>query len=143
MPVRVLVAKGGLDGHDRGIKLLAAALRSAGMEVVFLGPYQTTERVVRSAIDEDVDVVGLSCHAGEHVTWTKEVRDALDGAGGTSIHLVVGGVFPVHDIAEMQAAGAELVFRVGETLDQAVDRLRELAESSVALTAEASVDPRD
>jgi methylmalonyl-CoA mutase cobalamin-binding domain/chain len=140
MAVRVLVAKGGLDGHDRGIKLLATALRSAGMEVVFLGAFQTTERVVRSAIDEDVHIVGLSCHAGEHVSWTKEVRQALDAAGGSDIHIVVGGVFPAHDLDDMRAAGAELVFRVGETLQASVERLRDLAAHPIAAGSDGSVE---
>jgi methylmalonyl-CoA mutase C-terminal domain/subunit len=125
-PARVLLAKGGLDGHDRGIKLLATTLRNAGMEVIYLGTHQTTQRVVRAAVDEDVDIVGLSCHAGEHVFWTREVREQLDQFDAQDTRLVVGGVFPVHDLDAIQAAGADLVFRIGDSMTAIVAALQEL-----------------
>jgi len=112
-PLRVLVAKTGLDGHDRGIKLVASRLRDLGMEVVYLGTLQTLERIVHTSRDEDVHVVGLSCHAGEHVDATRDLRAALDAEGLGDVRVVIGGVFPVHDIEAIKEAGADLVFRVG------------------------------
>lgn len=126
MPIRILIAKTGLDGHDRGIKLIATALRSAGMEVIYLGMHQTLARIVRTARDEDVQVVGLSCHASEHVAATTELRRLLDEAELESIYLVVGGVFPAHDLQEIRTAGADLIFRVGEPMEAVAKRLSEL-----------------
>lgn len=128
MPTRILIAKGGLDGHDRGIKLVATGLRSAGMEVIYLGLHQTIERMVRTAVDEAVQVIGLSCHAGEHVSLTHELRTKLDEVGLNDVHLVMGGVFPVHDLEEIEKAGAELIFRVGEPLEEIARRIESLVE---------------
>ena len=125
-PIRILIAKTGLDGHDRGPKLVAHGLRTLGMEVIYLGLLQTVEGIVRAARDEDVDVVGLSCHCGDHIDATRELRHALDDAELDDVCLVVGGVFPVHDVAAVKAAGAELVFRVGEDMALRAGRIAEM-----------------
>ncbi len=98
-PVRVLVAKPGLDGHDRGAKVVAAALRDAGMEVIYTGLHQTPEMIARAAIQEDVDVVGLSVLSGAHMTLFPRVRRLLDEADRSDILLTGGGIIPEADIA--------------------------------------------
>jgi methylmalonyl-CoA mutase C-terminal domain/subunit len=104
-PIRVLVAKIGLDGHDRGAKVVARALRDAGMEVVYTGLHRTPEEVVTAAVQEDVDVVGISCLSGAHMTLVPRVIDLLKGAGAGDIPVVVGGVFPDEDVPAMKRLG--------------------------------------
>ena len=108
MSVRVLVAKVGLDGHDRGIKVVARLLRDAGMEVVYTGLFQTPETVASAAIQEDVDVVGLSMLSGAHMTLAPLVVEALRGRG-SDIPVVLGGIVPPKDEAELRAAGVAAV----------------------------------
>src|SRR5487761_2135214 len=110
MPVRVLVAKPGLDGHDRGAKLVARALRDAGFEVVYLGIRQRPQEIAAVAVQEDVDIVGLSILSGAHVALTNKTADALRAAGGEDIRLVVGGTIPHRDVAKLEAAGAVGVY---------------------------------
>ena len=95
---RILVAKVGLDGHDRGIKVVARALRDAGMEVIYAGLHQTPEQIARAAIDEDVDMVGLSCLSGAHMTLFPRVVDAIHGMGGADMIVFGGGIVPMEDI---------------------------------------------
>jgi len=109
-PIRVLVAKVGLDGHDRGVKVVARALRDAGMEVIYTGLHRTPDEVVATAIQEDVDVIGISCLSGAHMTLLPRLLELLERAGARDIPLVVGGVFPDEDVPAMKQLGvAEVV----------------------------------
>src|SRR5262245_7287147 len=109
-PIRVLVAKIGLDGHDRGAKVVARALRDAGMEVIYTGLHRTPDEVVTAALQEDVDVVGISCLSGAHMTLVPRVLDLMNLAGADDIPVVVGGVFPDDDVPLMKQLGvAEVV----------------------------------
>jgi methylmalonyl-CoA mutase C-terminal domain/subunit len=119
MPTRVLVAKVGLDGHDRGIKIVARTLRDAGMEVIYTGLFQTPDTVAAAAIDEDVDVVGLSMLSGAHMTLAPLVVKALRGRG-SEIPVVVGGIIPDQDMDELMAAGVAAVLGPGATADAVV-----------------------
>ena len=128
MSVRVLVAKVGLDGHDRGIKVVARLLRDAGMEVVYTGLFQTPETVAVAAIQEDVDVVGLSMLSGAHLTLAPLVVDALR-ARGSDIPVVVGGIVPSNDLADMKAAGVAAVFGPGASAQEMVDTINQLVRA--------------
>jgi methylmalonyl-CoA mutase C-terminal domain/subunit len=112
-PIRVLVAKPGLDGHDRGAKVVAAALRDAGMEVVYTGLHQTPEMIATAAVQEDVDVVGLSILSGAHMTLFPRVRQLLDGMGRPDILLTGGGILPAEDMAALQEQGIGRLFGPG------------------------------
>jgi methylmalonyl-CoA mutase C-terminal domain/subunit len=112
-PIRVLVAKPGLDGHDRGAKVVAAALRDAGMEVIYTGLHQTPEMIASAAVQEDVDVVGLSILSGAHMTLFPRVRELLHQAGRDDILLTGGGIIPKEDIDELQRLGIGRLFGPG------------------------------
>ncbi|NBI07507.1 cobalamin B12-binding domain-containing protein [Senegalia massiliensis] len=112
-PIRVLVAKPGLDGHDRGAKVIARALRDAGMEVIYTGLRQTPEQIVASAIQEDVDVVALSILSGAHNHLFPKVVELLKAEGAEDILIIGGGVIPEDDIPELKKAGIEEVFTPG------------------------------
>ena len=110
LPIRVLVAKVGLDGHDRGAKVVARTLRDAGMEVIYTGLHRTPEEVVTAAVQEDVDVIGISSLSGAHMTLIPRVTELMKSADASDILLVVGGVFPDEDVEEMKKIGvAEVV----------------------------------
>jgi len=128
MPARVLVAKPGLDGHDRGAKIVARALRDAGFEVIFTGIRQRVEAIVATAVQEDVDVVGLSILSGAHLALTARVVDGLRAAGAADIAVVVGGTIPQPDVARLGAAGAVGVFPTGTPLDVVVQGIRALTD---------------
>lgn len=129
MSARILVAKVGLDGHDRGIKVVARILRDAGHEVIYTGLFQTPETVAASAVDEDVDLVGLSMLSGAHMTLAPLVVQAIR-ARGADIPVVVGGIVPDHDLDEMRAAGISAVLTPGATADEIVRVVNQvLAES--------------
>lgn len=127
MSVRVLVGKPGLDGHDRGAKLVARALRDAGFEVVYLGIRQRPEAIAAVAVQEDVRIVGLSILSGAHVALTKKTADALRAAGADDILLVVGGTIPQRDIPRLEEAGAAAVYPTGTPLEAVVERMQTLA----------------
>ena len=112
-PIRVLVAKPGLDGHDRGAKVVAAALRDAGMEVIYTGLHQTPEMIAAAAIQEDVDVVGLSVLSGAHMTLFPRVRKLLVDQGRADILLTGGGIIPDEDRTSLEAAGVGRLFGPG------------------------------
>ncbi len=112
-PIRVLIAKAGLDGHDRGAKVVAQALRDAGMEVVYTGLRQTPEMIVKAALEEDVDAVGLSLHSGAHMTIFPRVLELLHAAGLTHVLLTGGGVIPDADRATLQNGGVGQLFGPG------------------------------
>jgi methylmalonyl-CoA mutase C-terminal domain/subunit len=125
--VRVLVAKVGLDGHDRGAKVVARALRDGGMEVVYTGLHRTPEQVVSAAVQEDVDVVGVSLLSGAHMTLVPRLLKLLQEAGAADIAVVVGGVIPDEDVPELKKLGAAEVFGQDTTPDSLVARMREIA----------------
>jgi 2-hydroxyisobutanoyl-CoA mutase small subunit len=128
-PIRVLMAKVGLDGHDRGIKIVARYLRDAGMEVIYTGLHRTPEQVVAMAVQEDADVLGISILSGAHMTVIPRVLELLRGAGAGDMLVVAGGVMPDEDVPALKAMGvAEVLLQ--ETPPEAITaRIRELVES--------------
>jgi len=114
--IRVLVAKPGLDGHDRGAKVVAAGLRDAGFEVIYTGLHQTAEMIVEAAVQEDVDAIGLSILSGAHMTLLPKVKRLLDSAGATDILVTGGGIIPADDVAELQKLGLGRLFGPGSTI---------------------------
>jgi methylmalonyl-CoA mutase C-terminal domain/subunit len=126
MPPRVLIAKPGLDGHDRGAKLVAYALRDAGFEIIYTGIRRRPEEIVSVAVQEDVDVVGLSILSGAHIGLTQKVVDGLRKAGADDTKVVIGGTIPASDVSRLIAIGAAAVFPNGTSIDELVARMREL-----------------
>ncbi|MDG9724291.1 MULTISPECIES: cobalamin B12-binding domain-containing protein [unclassified Streptomyces] len=133
-PVRVLVAKPGLDGHDRGAKLVARALRDAGFEVVFTGIRRRVDDIAATAVQEDVALVGLSILSGAHLALTRRTLEALRAAGADDIPVVVGGTIPSGDVDRLYEAGAAAVFPTGTALDVLVAEIRALTAASEALS---------
>jgi methylmalonyl-CoA mutase C-terminal domain/subunit len=125
-PMRVLVGKVGLDGHDRGIKLVARALRDAGMEVIYTGLHQTPEQVVNTAIQEDVNAIGLSLHSGAHNYLLPRVIELLKEKGAEDIKVFGGGIIPDDDLLKLKAAGVHAIFRPGTPMPQIVEFLKGL-----------------
>ena len=125
-PARILVAKPGLDGHDRGAKIVARTLRDAGFEVIFTGIRQRTEAIVATAVQEDVSVVGLSILSGAHLALTAKVIEGLRAAGAGDIPVIVGGTIPATDVPRLHAAGALAVFPTGTPLERVVSQVRAL-----------------
>ena len=130
---RIVVAKPGLDGHDRGAKVVARALRDAGFEVIYTGLHQTPEQIAETAIQEDADAVGLSLHSGAHMTLFPKVVRLLREAGAGDIVVFGGGIIPAEDIPALQAEGVEAIFTPGASTQEIVAWLTErLAESPEA-----------
>ncbi|BBY46441.1 cobalamin B12-binding domain-containing protein [Mycolicibacterium celeriflavum] len=129
-PARVLVAKPGLDGHDRGAKIVARTLRDAGFEVIYTGIRQRIEDIVSIALQEDVGLVGLSILSGAHVALTTRTVEALRAADAGDIAVVVGGTIPQSDVQKLLDAGAAAVFPTGTPLDTLVDEVRKLTVSA-------------
>ncbi len=127
-PVRVLVAKCGLDGHDRGAKYVANILRDAGFEVIYTGIRKSPEQVVSTALQEDVAVIGLSSLSGAHVSLSSRILSLLKEKGGDDIVFVVGGVVPENDIPKLLSLGASAVFTPGTSAETIVSILNELLE---------------
>jgi methylmalonyl-CoA mutase C-terminal domain/subunit len=125
-PLRVLVAKPGLDGHDRGAKVVAQALRDAGIEVIYTGLKRTPDMIVQVAVEEDVDVVGLSILSGAHALLTQRVIEGLRTAGAGDVRVAVGGTIPAADVAGLRALGAWAVFPTGTPLAEIVKAFRGL-----------------
>ncbi len=123
--MKVLIAKPGLDGHDRGAKVVAQALRDAGMEVVYSGLKRTPDEIVETALQEDVDVIGLSVLSGAHLPLTRRVIDGLRARGADSIAVVVGGIIPARDVPELKALGVREVFAVGTPLADIVKAFKD------------------
>ena len=130
--LKVLVAKPGLDGHDRGAKVVAQALRDAGMEVIYTGLKRTPAEIVREALQEDVDVIGLSVLSGAHAVLCRKVMAELKAAGGEGIRVAVGGTIPAADVDTLLAAGAWAVFPVGTPLPAIVSAFENIASSGVS-----------
>jgi methylmalonyl-CoA mutase C-terminal domain/subunit len=122
--IRVLIAKPGLDGHDRGAKVIARALRDAGMEVIYTGLRQTPEMIVEAALQEDVDAVGLSILSGAHMTLLPRVVELLKAKGLDDVMVFAGGIIPDDDIAPLKAAGVAAVFGPGTNTDAVVEFIR-------------------
>ncbi len=124
--IRVLVAKPGLDGHDRGAKVVASALRDAGMEVIYTGLHQTPEMIVNAAIQEDVDVVALSILSGAHMTMFPRVLKLLKEAGADDVVVTGGGVIPAEDMAELAKMGVDRLFGPGSDTREIAAYIREI-----------------
>jgi methylmalonyl-CoA mutase, C-terminal domain len=120
-PIRILIGKVGLDGHDRGVKLIARALRDAGMEVIYTGLHQTPEQVVNTAIQEDVEAIGLSILSGAHKTLFRRVLELLKERNADDIVLFGGGIIPDEDIPSLTAAGVKALFRPGAPMQEIVE----------------------
>lgn len=130
MTARILVAKPGLDGHDKGAKIVARTLRDAGFEVIYTGIRQRIEDIVSIALQEDCTVVGLSILSGAHVGLTKRVVDALREAGADDIKVIVGGTIPQSDVQKLLDIGAAAVFPTATPLDKLVSGMRELTDTA-------------
>lgn len=124
-PIRVVMAKAGLDGHDRGAKVVARALRDAGMEVIYTGLHQTPQQIARVAIQEDADAVGLSVLSGAQLTLFPQLLSELSGAGGSDIVVFGGGVIPESDIVALKAQGVSAIFTSGSSTGEVVDWLND------------------
>jgi methylmalonyl-CoA mutase, C-terminal domain len=122
---RIVIAKPGLDGHDRGAKIVARALRDAGYEVIYTGLHQTPEQIAETAIQEDADAVGLSCHSGAHMTLFPKVAELLRQQGADDIVLFGGGIIPRDDIPKLRESGIEQIFTPGATTASILEWLRE------------------
>ena len=131
-PIRILVAKPGLDGHDRGAKVVAAALRDSGMEVIYTGLHQTPEMIAQAAIQEDVDVVGLSILSGAHMTLFPRVRKLLDAAGRQDVLLTGGGIIPLEDMTALESQGTGKLFGPGTPTSDLIKYIQEWAAEHVA-----------
>jgi methylmalonyl-CoA mutase C-terminal domain/subunit len=118
--MRIVLAKPGLDGHDRGVKVVAMALRDAGAEVVYLGLRQTAAQIAAAALAEDADVIGISVLSGAHLALTRQLREAQRAAGVADIPLVVGGTIPPQDVPRLEDLGVTAVFAVGTPIDDVV-----------------------
>ena len=124
-PIRVLVAKPGLDGHDRGAKVVAAALRDAGMEVIYTGLHQTPEMIATAAVQEDVDVVGLSILSGAHMTLFPRVLELMRAQGRDDVLLTGGGIIPKEDMDELQRLGVGRLFGPGTSTADLIEYIRQ------------------
>ena len=129
--IRVLVAKPGLDGHDRGAKVIARALRYAGMEVVYTGLRQTPEMIVHAALQEDVQVIGLSILSGAHNAIVPRVMELLKQNGMTDVMVILGGIVPDEDAAELKRQGVAAVFQPGASLEDIVNFIRSSVKQAV------------
>jgi len=122
--LRVVVAKPGLDGHDRGAKIIARALRDAGMEVIYTGLHQTPEQIVATVVQEDADAVGLSILSGAHMTLVPRVVELLREQGLGEVLVTVGGTIPAADIPELERRGVDAIFTPGAPIERIIDYLR-------------------
>lgn len=125
-PVRVLIAKPGLDGHDRGAKVIARALRDAGMEVIYTGLRQTPEMIAEAALQEDVDVVGLSILSGAHMALVPRIRQLMNESGLEDVALLIGGIIPDEDIPALREMGVSGIFGPGTNTEDIATHIRKL-----------------
>jgi methylmalonyl-CoA mutase C-terminal domain/subunit len=131
-PIRVVIAKPGLDGHDRGAKIIARSLRDAGMEVIYTGLHQTPEQIVATTIQEDADAVGLSILSGAHMTLVPRVVELLRAEDAGEVVVLVGGTIPRDDIPELKRMGVAEVFTPGAPIQEMVDFLRQAVRGAAA-----------
>ena len=124
--IKILIAKPGLDGHDKGAKIVALALRDAGMEVVYTGLHQGVEQIVRAAVQEAVDIIGLSIMSGAHLTICEKLLEMMTREGIESTGVVVGGVIPAHDIEKLEQMGIKGVYPGGTPFDIMIEGIREI-----------------
>jgi methylmalonyl-CoA mutase C-terminal domain/subunit len=129
-PLRVVIAKPGLDGHDRGAKVIARALRDAGFEVIYTGLHQTPEQIVETAIQEDADAVGISILSGAHMTLVPQIIEGLREQGADDVVVIVGGTIPRQDAAALKELGVAEIFTPGAPLESIVDFLRSRVPAS-------------
>ena len=122
--IRVVVAKPGLDGHDRGAKIIARTLRDAGMEVIYTGLHQTPEQIVETALQEDADAIGISILSGAHMTLVPRILELLRGSDAADVLVVVGGTIPAEDISELKGMGVAEVYTPGAPTSEIVEFLR-------------------
>ncbi|HEX6116768.1 MAG TPA: cobalamin B12-binding domain-containing protein [Solirubrobacterales bacterium] len=127
--IRVVVAKPGLDGHDRGAKIIARALRDAGMEVIYTGLHQTPEQIAETVIQEDADAVGLSILSGAHMTLVPRIVELLAEQGVDDVIITVGGTIPAEDVPELKKLGISEVFTPGSSTDEIVEFVRDAASA--------------
>ena len=125
--IKILVGKPGLDGHDRGAKIIALALRDAGMEVIYTGLHQTIEQIVRTAVQEAVDIIGLSIMSGAHLPISKQMLELMREQGIEDIPVVVGGVIPKQDIPRLKALGIKGIFPGGTPFDEIIAGIKKIA----------------
>ena len=127
--IRVVVAKPGLDGHDRGAKIIARALRDAGMEVIYTGLHQTPEQIAETVIQEDADAIGLSILSGAHMTLVPRIVELLKEQGVDDVIITVGGTIPAEDVPELKKLGISEVFTPGASTDEIVEFVRDAASA--------------
>ena len=127
--IRILIAKPGLDGHDRGAKVIARALRDAGFEVIYTGLRQTPEMIAEAALQEDVDIVGLSILSGAHMTLVPHIREAMNGSDLNDVPIILGGIIPDDDKPELEKMGVAGIFGPGTSTEMIVTRINEIAEN--------------
>jgi len=123
--IKILVTKIGLDGHDRGAKVISSLLKEAGMEVIYLGMYQTPEAIIKAAIDEDVDVIGISYLSGEHLIFTPKIVEEMKKNDLDDVLLIAGGTFPAEDIPVMKEMGIDEVFGAGSLTEPIIQYIHE------------------
>ena len=126
--IKILIGKPGLDGHDRGAKVIALALRDAGMEVIYTGLHQTVEQIVKAAVQEAVDIVGLSIMSGAHLPICRKILQRMKSEGIQEIPVVVGGVIPKQDISELKKVGIAAVFPGGTSFDEIVSGIKKVVK---------------
>lgn len=124
--IKAIVTKIGLDSHERGARLVAAALRDAGVEVIYLGSFQTPEGIVQTALQEDVDIIGVSCHCGEHLTLAPVIMELLKTNNIPNVPVILGGVIPREDVDDLKKIGVKEVFGYGTTMEQVVEFVKKI-----------------
>lgn len=129
--IRVLLAKPGLDTHERGVKLIAVSLRDAGMEVIYSGVFQTKESIVQTAMQEDVDIIGLSFLCGAHQELTKEILEELNQKGLEGVPIICGGIIPDEDIAPMKSLGVKEIYGPGTAMQTIINDIRMFTNSKL------------
>ncbi len=138
--IRILIAKPGLDGHDKGAKIVALALRDAGMEVIYSGLHQTLEQIIHTATQETVDIIGLSIMSGAHLPISEKLIKMMKEKGLDDIHLTVGGVIPYQDIPKLKDMGVAEVFPGGTSFEEIVGGMKNICKDSPSSFAEATAD---
>lgn len=129
-PIRVLIAKPGLDGHDKGAKVVARALKDAGMEVIYIGLRQSADSILSAAVEENADIIGLSILSGSHVPICRELLEKMEQQGIEGIKIIVGGVIPRADIQVLKDLGISEVFRAGSSFDEIIQAIRNIVRGA-------------